>query len=146
MWGDIYEKRVLVEPGNSWVAEMVGLAQSNYLFDDVYGTSCIEISLDRFIYSGSDADIYFTYRTRSGGITSKASLIRVNPLLAGIKPMGPEGRAYAPLPHYIQSADRMDEILLEIAAILHPDVYPDHKLQFFFQLPDNDPPKTAKVN
>lgn len=58
MWGDIYEKRVLVEPGNAWVAELIGLAQSNYLFNDIYGTSCIEISTERFIYSGKDADLY----------------------------------------------------------------------------------------
>ena len=141
MWGDVYEKRVLVEPGNAWVAELVGLAQSNYLFDDVYGTSCIEISLERFIYSGDDADIYFTYRSTNDGITSKASLVRVNPILAGIKPLGPKGRAYVPLPFYSQSADRMDEILVEIAAILHPEAYPDHQLQFFLQLPDTDPPK-----
>jgi iron complex transport system substrate-binding protein len=52
MWGDIYEKRVLVEPGNAWVAELIGIAQSDYLFTDVYGTSCIEISTERFLSSG----------------------------------------------------------------------------------------------
>ncbi|MDR1920951.1 MAG: ABC transporter substrate-binding protein [Candidatus Adiutrix sp.] len=139
MWGDIYEKRVLVEPGNAWVAELVGLAQSNYLFDDVYGTSCIEISLERFLYSGNDADIYFTYRSVKDGIVSKAALVRMNPLLASLKPLGPEGRAYSPLPHYIQSADRLDDILTEIAAILHPEAYPGHELQFFVNLPDKDP-------
>lgn len=146
MWGDVYEKRVLVEPGNAWVAELVGLAQSDYLFDDVYGVSCIEISLERFIYSGSDADIYFTYRQVSDGITSKAALLRLNPLLNGLKPLGPEGRAYAPLPHYNQSSDRLDEILFEIAAILHPKIYPDYKLQFFSNLPDTDPAPAVKVN
>lgn len=39
MWGDIYEKRVLIEPGNAWVAELITLLQSDYLFEDVYGTS-----------------------------------------------------------------------------------------------------------
>ncbi len=39
IWGDIYEKRVLVEPGNSWAAEMVRLAGGEYLFDDVRGSS-----------------------------------------------------------------------------------------------------------
>ncbi|MFP4533612.1 MAG: ABC transporter substrate-binding protein [Desulfobacterales bacterium] len=39
MWGDIYEKRVLVEPGNAWVAELINTLQSDYLFDDVFGTS-----------------------------------------------------------------------------------------------------------
>lgn len=138
MWGDVYTKRVLVEPGNAWVAELVGLVQSNYLFDDVYGRSCIEISLERFLSSGRDADILFTYRTSSSGVTSKAALARLNPLLAGVRPLK-EGRVYAPLPHYIQSGDRLDEILTEIAAILHPDCYPGYQLRYFLELPDQDP-------
>lgn len=143
MWGDIYEKRVLVEPGNAWVAELIGLAQSSYLFDDVYGTSCIEISTERFIHSGKEADIYFTYRTPGRGASSKAALARSNPLIAEIRPLGPEGRVYAPKPHYSQSADRLDEILTEISAILHPQAYPEHKLSFFVELPDTDPVKPA---
>ena len=39
IWGDIYEKRVMVEPGNSWVAEMVNLARGDYLFSDIAGGS-----------------------------------------------------------------------------------------------------------
>lgn len=39
IWGDIYEKRVLVEPGNSWAAQMVKLAGGKYLFDDIRGSS-----------------------------------------------------------------------------------------------------------
>ena len=144
MWGDIYEKRVLVEPGNAWVAELIGLAQSNYLFDDVYGTSCIEISTERFIHSGKEAEIYFTYRTPARGATSKAALARLNPLIAQIKPLGPEGRVYAPLAHYSQSSDRLDEILVEISAILHPQAYPGHQLSFFTELPNTDPVKIAK--
>ena len=39
IWGDIYEKRVMVEPGNSWAAEMIELAGGDYLFDDISGAS-----------------------------------------------------------------------------------------------------------
>ena len=39
IWGDIYEKRVLVEPGNSWPAEIVRLAGGEYLFDDIFGAA-----------------------------------------------------------------------------------------------------------
>lgn len=139
MWGDIFEKRVLVEPGNAWVGELVGLAQSDYLFDDVYGTTCIEIDIERFLYSGEDADIMFTYHTRESGATSKAALARMNPLLKDIKPFK-DGKVYAPLPYYAQSGDHLDEILTEIAAILHPEAYPDYKLRYFVELPDVDPP------
>ncbi len=139
MWGDIYEKRVLVEPGNAWVAELIGLAQSDYLFNDIYGTSCIEISTERFIYSGKDADLYFTYRTPDWGATSKAALARQNPLIAQIRPLGPEGHVYAPLAGYSQSSDQLDQILIDIAAILHPQAFPGHPMRFFVELPDTDP-------
>ncbi|MDR2461263.1 MAG: ABC transporter substrate-binding protein [Deltaproteobacteria bacterium] len=145
MWGDIYEKRVLVEPGNAWVAELIGLAQSDYLFDDVYGTSCIEVSIERFLYSGSDADLYFTYRSVGGTMYSKEGLLRINPLLAGIKPLTPLGKAYAPLPHYSQSADHLDELLIEISAILHPDAYPGYELKYFVELPDTDAEAAAST-
>ena len=39
IWGDIYEKRVLVEPINSSAAEMVLLAGGEYLLDDVKGAA-----------------------------------------------------------------------------------------------------------
>ena len=139
MWGDMYEKRVLVEPGNAWVGELVGLVESDYLFEDVYGTSCIEISMERFLYSGHEANIYFTYRTPATGATSKEALAKLHPLLADIKPLGPEGKVYSPLPHYSQSGDKLDEIFTEIAAIIHPDLYPGYTLRYFYELPDVDP-------
>ncbi len=39
IWGDIYEKRVLVEPINSSPAEIILLAGGEYLFDDVKGAA-----------------------------------------------------------------------------------------------------------
>jgi len=39
IWGDVYEKRVLIEPGNSWVAEIIRHAGGEYLFDDVSGAA-----------------------------------------------------------------------------------------------------------
>ncbi len=144
MWGDMYEKRVLVEPGNAWIGELVGLAQSGYLFEDVYGTSCIEISMERFLYSGMDADIYFTYRTPKTGATSKAALAKMHPLMAGMKPLTPEGKVYAPLPHYSQSGDKLAEIFTELSVIMHPELYLGYELQYFQSLPETDP--TAEVS
>lgn len=145
MWGDIYEKRVMVEPGNAWVGELINLSQSDYLFDDVYGTSCIEIAVERFLSSGEKADILFTYRDKDSGATSKAALARMNPLLKDIRPLK-QGKVYAPLPHYAQSGDRLDEILTEIAAILHPEVYPDFERRFFEELPETDPAPDGGVS
>jgi iron complex transport system substrate-binding protein len=37
IWGDVFSKRVLVEPGNSWAAQIVQAAGGDYLFADVAG-------------------------------------------------------------------------------------------------------------
>lgn len=135
IWGDIWEKRVLVEPGQSWAAQLIGLSGGDYLFKDVRGTSCLEVSLERFFSTATQADVMFTYRSPMSGIATKADMARTNPALARIKPMT-KGRIYFPLAHYHQSGHLMDQVIMEIAAILHPELYPKHKLQFFHQLPD----------
>jgi iron complex transport system substrate-binding protein len=140
MWGDIYEKRVMVEPGNCWVGEFIRLAGADYLFDDVYGSACIEISLERFLTSGKDADTLFTYRAANVGLTSKDAMVRTNPAVARIGPIR-GGKVLSPLRHYAQSADRLDEILEEVASILHPELFPARSRQFFADLPETDPSK-----
>ena len=77
----------------------------------------------------------FTYRSPSTGISSKAALARANPALAGIRPLT-RGRIYFPLPRYHQSGHLMDQVIEEIAAILHPELYPGRKLRFFVELPE----------
>ncbi len=138
MWGDIYEKKVMVEPGNAWVGELIELAQGDYLFKDVMGATWIEITLERFLISGQDADIFFTYRTSEMGATSKEALIKLNPLIKDIRPLK-QGKVYAPLPIYSQSADKLNEVITEISAILHPEVFPGYQLHYFVELPDADP-------
>jgi iron complex transport system substrate-binding protein len=76
-----------------------------------------------------------TYRTPRQGIKSKVQLVKVNPAMADIKPVK-QGRVFFPLPIYSQAGDHLDEIIEDVAAILHPDLYPGHKLKYFVQLPD----------
>ncbi len=77
----------------------------------------------------------FTYRSDKTGIHSKADLARVNPMLAGIRPMT-KGRMFVPQAVYYQSAGEMDRVIRELAAIIHPELFPDHKLRYFLQLKD----------
>ncbi|MEW6657999.1 MAG: ABC transporter substrate-binding protein [Thermodesulfobacteriota bacterium] len=133
IWGDIYQKRVLVEPMNAYVAQLVEAAGGDYLFDDVRGVSCLEITLERFFSSGLEAEIFFTYRSPAMGIDSKQKLITENPRLADIKPFK-TGLVYCPLPHFYESLERLDEIIVEIAAILHPQLYQGYELKFFQKL------------
>ena len=105
-------------------------------------TGCDQ-TVERFLYSGNDADILFTYRTAEDGATSKAAVARMNPMLWKIGPLV-DGKVYAPRPHHVQSGHRLDEILTEISAILHPECYPNFRLQFFVELPDIDPEQTKE--
>ena len=84
-----------------------------------------------------DADCLITYRTPETGATSKAAIARINPLISKIKPLN-SGKVFSPLKHYSQSADRMDEIIMEIAAMLHPELFKDFDYNFFNELPQTD--------
>jgi len=57
-----------------------------------------------------------------------------------LKAIGPlkQGKVFSPLPCYAQSEDRLDEIILEIAAILNPELFPDYQKKFFIELPATD--------
>jgi len=70
-------------------------------------------------------------------MTSKQALGRQNALLKGIRPLT-DGKVFAPLPCYSQSADRFDEIIIEIAALLNPGLFPGYRKKFFKELPEMD--------
>ncbi len=75
----------------------------------------------------------FTYRNPSQGIKSKADLRRLIPLLKGIRPLN-SGRVFSPRRIYYQCGHLLDDLLMEIAAILHPKLFPGYKLKFFREL------------
>jgi len=134
MWGLVHQKRVFVEPGRNWLVELIALANGDYLFDDVPGDSTIEVSLEPFVQGGREADILFIYPTAFLAGISKEEMIRHHFYLREFKSLSAEGRVLAAKPLFYQSAGRLDEIVLEIAAILHPAVYPDYQLKFFDEI------------
>ena len=75
-----------------------------------------------------------TYRTPRLGMATKAKMMATNRTIAGIKPLQ-SGRVIYPRKHYRQSADKLDEILLDLAAIIHPELYPNHQLRHFAEMP-----------
>ncbi|MDR2460498.1 MAG: ABC transporter substrate-binding protein [Deltaproteobacteria bacterium] len=135
VWALIFEKRVFVEPGQNWVGEVVKMLGGRYVFEDVPGDSTIEVTLERFIESGKEAEVLILYPGMLKYVTCKRDIIRTNSNLATLKPLGPEGRTYLVEPLFYESFGRLDEIATELAAILHPELFPDYKLVFFRELP-----------
>lgn len=76
-----------------------------------------------------------TYRTPRQGMATKARMKVTNKIIAGIKPLR-SGKVFYPRKHYRQSADKLDEILLDLAVIIHPELYPGFKLRHFVEMPD----------
>lgn len=137
IWGDIYARKVQVEPGNSWAGQMVKEADGDYLFDDLEGSTCMRVTLEKFFSRAKNADILITYRGPESGISSKERLRQSSRLLqtVDIKPMN-KGRIYFTGWRLYQSADTAG-IIAELAAILHPGLFPEIKKPgYFFELPN----------
>ena len=135
IWVDLFPKRILAEPGNSFHAEIARVGGGQYLFDDIYGASCLEISLERFFRSASEADVLITYRTPFVGMDNKAKIAKNFPDLASTKPLT-TGKIIVPMRHYERSMHRLDDIIEEVAAYLHPDLFPEVKHKYLRLLPD----------
>jgi iron complex transport system substrate-binding protein len=134
LWAVICDKRVFVEPGNNWVGELIAMMGGTYLFKDVGGDSTIEVSLEKFIDAGKDADVMFMYPGLMQDAASKEDIIRYNENLSSFKPLSPEGRVYMTENLFYESFGRLDEIAEELAAILHPEAFPGHELKFFKEI------------
>lgn len=136
VWGDIYERKVLVEPGNSWAGQLVEKAGGDYLFRDLEGASCMQVTLEKFFARTKWAEMFITYRGPESGITSKERLRQANRLLEAveIKPMN-EGRIFFTGYKLYQTAD-VAGIIEELAAIFHPGLFPEKTdPHYFFELP-----------
>jgi iron complex transport system substrate-binding protein len=120
---------------------MIELSGGHYVFKDsdlvpFMGGYC-NITLEKFLIQGKDSDIY-VFEAGSGiRITSIEKLIAGADILSDIKPIL-KGNVWISQPGYWQALDRMDEIILDLAAVFHPDLFPDHKPRYFRQLPKKD--------
>ncbi len=138
IWGDIYAKKVLVEPGNSWAAQVVKKAGGEYLFSDLQGASCMQVTLEKFFARIKDADILITYRGPESGITSKEALRKSSTLLQNvdIKPLH-RGKVLFTVGRLSQSPDTAD-IVRELASIFYPKKFLSSSRKYFFDLPQKD--------
>ncbi|MDR2197957.1 MAG: ABC transporter substrate-binding protein [Deltaproteobacteria bacterium] len=133
MWAVIFEKRVFAEPGENWVGEIVRGLGADYVFADVKGASTEEVSLEHFVEKGRSADVLILYPTAGQLEGGKETVIRKNPAVSPIKPLGPDGRTYATLPLFYESFGNLTEIMEELFMILHPELYPEQRNFKYFQ-------------
>ena len=138
LWGLTYKGKCYVPAGDSYVAKMISLAGGNYLFSDLEGTGSANVTLEEFYARGKNADI-FIYSSRPPYVKSIKDIVERGPALADIKPVK-EGKVWCFQPWYWQSIDKTDGIIEDLAAIFHPELYPEHELGYFMKLPKVEKP------
>jgi len=133
-WGNLYEGQAFVPGGNSTVAHAISDAGGDYLMNDFKGSGSLPISLEKFFSSYINSEIFIYSSTRDYGSRSVKQLIAKSEILARFKSIK-KGNVWCFKPVYWQAVDRPDLILKDIASIIHPELFPDHKLKFFEKMP-----------
>ncbi len=134
LWGSISQGKVYVPRAGSYVAKMIAMAGGDYLFNDLAGTGSASITLEEFYARGQQADVYISSTSPNYGVTSIQKIIAQGEILSGLKAVKEE-KVWCFQPWYWQTLDQTDEQIEDLAAIFHPELYPDYKLKHFLKLP-----------
>jgi len=125
---------IYVPRGDSYVAKMIAMAGGNYVFKQLKKVNNVPISLEYFYLCGRDADIYISaVPLPQYGITSIKKLTAFHPMLCDFKSIK-KGNVWYLCSYYWESAEKIDEIIEDLAAVFHPRLFPNHKPKYFFKL------------
>ena len=136
VWGVIYNGKVYIPGGRSFVARMIEMAGGEFIFKTFSADQgSIGITLEEFFNYSKGADVMI-YASFPQYVPSISAIIRMAPVLAGVKPIQTE-KVWALQPWYNQQQDRTDQVLADLAFIFYPEAFPGYALKNFQQLPGN---------
>jgi iron complex transport system substrate-binding protein len=133
LWTSIFMGTAYVSGGESYVAKWIKMTGGLYLFSDLKGSGASSISLEELYVRGKTADV-FIYASTPPYINSVKEVIDNGSVLADM-PVVKRGTIYCFQPWFYQIADKPDEILQDLAAIFHPDLFPGYQIKNFMLLP-----------
>lgn len=132
-------KDVWYSPGDaSYFVQFIRDAGGRYLFADLEGSRSYPISFERAFGAGLQADVWLCPGTAS----SLADIASFDPRLAQVRPYK-NGRVFnntnRSTPHggsdfWESGTVRPDVVLHDLAAIFHPELFPEHGLFYFNEL------------
>ncbi|MFQ5782941.1 MAG: ABC transporter substrate-binding protein [Nitrosopumilus sp.] len=125
LWAGIYKGTAYIPKENSYVGKTIRLANADYVLGDISNNS--QISVEELLVRGKNADI-LVYS--SDLINNVNDITSVNPLLAELGPIK-NCNVFSYQPWHWQSIDKYDDYANDVAAIMHPDVFPDYQLKQF---------------
>ena len=136
LWGFIRRGGTIYAPrGKCYVSKMIAIAGGESVLMGLKRMGGAPISMEQFYEHGRDAAIYiWPEPLMQYGITSIKKLLAINPVLGNFRSVK-AGNVWCFQPWYWDAIDKTDEIITDLAVIMHPGLFPDHKLRYFFKLP-----------
>lgn len=134
LYGSMYQDQWFVARGNSWVAQFLRDAKSNYLWKDLEGTGSLGLSFEDILDKAKNAGCWIA----AGPYKSLAELENTNPHYSQFdafknknvytfeSKLGATGGTV----YYELGPSRPDLVLKDFVKILHPELLPDYKLTF----------------
>ena len=136
--GAMYQEQWYVPQGESWAALFLKDAQSNYLWSDSKGTGSLSVPFEVILEKAQNADFWIA----PGDFSSLKQMSDSNPhydQFASFKNKkvysysvnkGSKGGIL----YFEWSPTRPDWVLKDLIKIFHPELLPNHKLNFFQKL------------
>ncbi|KAF2514318.1 ABC transporter substrate-binding protein [Flavobacterium foetidum] len=138
LYGSMYEDVWYVAKGNSWVAEFMKDAKSNYLWSDLKGSGSEGLSFEKVLDKAKDANIWIA----SGSFKSLEELQKANPHYGEFDAFKNksvysfEGKlgATGGTVYYELAPSRPDLVLKDYIKIFHPDLLSGYEFTFASKL------------
>ncbi|KNZ41103.1 ABC transporter substrate-binding protein [Acetobacterium bakii] len=134
--GMIYDGQVSVRTGGSYFGDMYNIVGADYLYKDLDtaepGSS--KVTFEDFYAKGSTADIVFNEPMGKKTYANVGEIYTTSPLLLEM-PAVKTGNVWSFQPDWFQSVDKLDQIVADYAAIVHPDAFKDHEIKYMVKVP-----------
>jgi iron complex transport system substrate-binding protein len=138
LYGSMYEDVWYVAKGNSWVAQFMKDAQSNYLWADLKGTGSEGLSFEKVLDKAKTANVWIA----SGSFLTLDELQKANPHYSefdafknkSIYTLESKFGATGGTIYYELSPSRPDLVLKDYIKIFHPDLLPSYEFTFASKL------------
>lgn len=134
--GMIYEGQVSVRTGGSYFADIYKIVNADYLYKDLDTTEpgSSKITFEDFYTKGSTADVVFNEPMGQKTYANIGEIYATSPLLLEM-PAVKAGNVWSFQPDWFSSVDKLDQIVADYAAIVHPEAFKDHEIKYMVKLP-----------
>ena len=134
LYGSMYQDQWFVAKGNSWIAQFMKDAKSDYLWKDIEGTGSLGLSFENILEKAKNAGCWIA----AGNYKSLAELGKSNPHYSQFDAfknkkvytfetkIGAKGGTI----YYELAPSRPDLVLKDYIKIFHPELLPDYTLTF----------------